>query len=207
MLHANTGVFIGKMTARFRWLDVLIPVTAVGLVATLAAPWLELQGTFQSWRIVEWHTFWRGEGAFQLQELVSGSYQVPVEFATTGMHSLVQNVWVAGGILGAWHCAAVLVLLLAGVRARLGLGIPRRRALFEITGVVMVNLIVLYALVILLALPSNVSLKVEFRTPLETHTDSLIWSNITLLPVAPVLSVLSAGAQVVVITLSKRHLR
>lgn len=195
------------MTARFGRLDLLIPSTAVGFVATFAAPWLELQGTFQSWRIVEWHTFWRGDGAFTLGDVVANNYRIPVEYATNGMQTFVHDVFWIGSALGVWHLLAWLALLLVGARWRLTSGASRRRVLVEMVGLVVVNAAVLYGLTALLTAFSQLSLKVDFRTPADLHSDSLIWSNITLLPVAPVLSVLAAGVQVVVIALNRLDMR
>ena len=177
--------------------ELLVVATAIGLIATFAAPWMELQGAFQSWRIVEWHTFWRGEGAFQLTDIVAPGYRVPVEFATTGMQATIQSLVAIGVALGAWHSIALIVLLIAGGRLRLRMGVPRSRVGLEIGALVLVNAIVLYGLMVLLALPSSLSMKVDFRTPGDIHTDSLIWSNLTILPIAPALSILAALAQVI----------
>ncbi|MBI4787508.1 MAG: hypothetical protein HY782_10730 [Chloroflexi bacterium] len=171
--------------------------TAIGLVATFAAPWMESQGTFQSWRIVEWRTFWRGDGAFQLADIVAPGYQVPVEYATTAMQSTAQNLFAIGTALGVWHGIALVILLASGARLRLRADVPRGRVAVEIALVVLVNAVALVALTVLLALPSSLSMKVDFRAPGDLHTDSLIWSNLTILPIAPVLSVLAALGQVI----------
>ena len=177
--------------------ELLIFSTAIGLVATYAAPWMELQGAFQSWRIVEWHTVWRGDGAFQLTDIVAPAYRVPVVFATTGMQATIQSLVAIGVALGAWHAIALIALLIVGARLRLRTGVPLSRVGLEIGALVLVNAIVLYGLTVLLALPSSLSMKVDFRTPGDIHTDSLIWSNLTILPIAPVLSILAALAQVI----------
>lgn len=187
------------MTPRLRLLELFAPCTAVGLVATVAAPWVELQGTFQSWRIVEWHTFWRGSTAFQLENLVSGNYDLPIEFATTGMQSLLEIVNAVGSILAIWHAVALLALLVVGARIRLGSGVPRTRVWLELASVLLFNVLVLYGLAILLAMPSSLSLKVAFRTPGELYTDALIWSNLVILPLAPIASILAVVGQLVAV--------
>jgi hypothetical protein len=55
----------------------------------------------------------------------------------------------------------------------------------------------LVAFTILLALPSSLSMKVDFRAPTDLHSDSLIWSDLTVLPVGPVLAIIAAVTQVI----------
>ncbi len=169
--------------------------TAIGLVATFAAPWVELRGTYAAWRIVEWHTFWRGESAFQLANVVAADYRVPVEFATTAMQDTLRAVFVLGGALGAWHSIALIALLIAGARMRLRTNVSRQRVALEIAAIVLVNLTALYVLAMLLALPSSLTPKVDFRSAADIHTDSLIWSGMTILPIAPAFAILSIFGQ------------
>jgi hypothetical protein len=180
-----------------RLLELLIVSTAVGFVATFAAPWLELRGTYAAWRIVEWHTFWRGEGAFQLASVVAANYHVPVEFATTAMQDALRTVFALGSALGAWFSIVLVALLAVGARMRLRSGATRRRVAAEVIANVFVNLLVLYLLATLLALPSTLTPKVDFRVSADIHTDSLIWSGVLVLPIAPALAVLSIVGQLV----------
>jgi hypothetical protein len=178
-------------------LELLIVSTAVGFVATFAAPWLELRGMYAAWRIVEWHTFWRGgfdgaQPAFQLTSVVAANYHVPVEFATTAMQDTLRAVFALGSALGAWFSIVLVALLAAGARMRLRSGATRRRVAAEVIVIVLVNLLVLYLLVALLALPSTLTPKVDFRAGADIHTDSLIWSGVSVLPIAPALSILAA---------------
>ncbi len=169
--------------------------TAIGLVATLAAPWVELRGTYAAWRIVEWHTFWRDNGAFQLADVVAADYRVPVEFATTAMQDTLRAVFALGCALGAWHSVALIALLIAGARMRLRARVPCSRVALEIAAIVIVNFAALYVLAMLLALPSSLSPKVDFRSAADIHTDSLIWSGMTILPIAPAFAILSIFGQ------------
>ncbi len=178
-------------------IDVLVVSVAVGLVASLAAPWIELNGTFQSWRLVEWHTFWRGAGSFQLGDVVAATYRVPVEFATATMQATERNLATLAAALSVWHVTAFAVLLAAGTQARLRSGVSRRRLVIDAGAVVLVALLALGGLTVLLAMPSSRTLKVDFRTPSDVHTDSLVWSGLTVLPVAPVLALGAAGVQLV----------
>ncbi|HEX7593814.1 MAG TPA: hypothetical protein VF429_06550 [Anaerolineae bacterium] len=178
-------------------LELLIVSTAVGFVATFAAPWLELRGTYAAWRIVEWHTFWRGESSFQLASVIAANYHVPVEFATAAMQDTLRAVFALGSALGAWFSIVLVALLAAGARMRLRAGTTRRRVAAEVIVIVFVNLLVLYLLATLLALPSTLTPKVDFRTSADIHTDSLIWSGISVLPIAPALAVLSIVGQLV----------
>ncbi|HEX9077060.1 MAG TPA: hypothetical protein VF932_14845, partial [Anaerolineae bacterium] len=165
-------------------------------LATFAAPWLELRGTFQSWRIVEWHTFWRGEGAFQLAQVVAPGYVVPVEFATEEMRSTVRNLSVLGTVLAGWHTFAMAVLLYADVRPRAQLG-SRWGIGVRVAILLLIVVAVLAVFTVLLALPSSLSMKVDFRAPSDLHSDSLIWSDLAVLPVGPVLAILAVVIQVV----------
>ncbi len=169
--------------------------TAIGLVATFAAPWVELRGTYAAWRIVEWHTFWRGDGAFLLSSVVASDYRVPVEFATTAMQDTLRAVFVLGGALGAWHGIALVALLIVGARMQLHARVPRSRVALEIAAIVLVNFAALYVLAMLLALPSSLTPKVDFRSAADIHTDSLIWSGMTILPIAPAFAILSIIGQ------------
>ncbi len=178
--------------------------TAVGLVATLAAPWLELRGTYAAWRIVEWHTFWRGEGSFQLASVVAANYRVPVEFVTAEMQSMLRDLFALGSALGAWHAIAFVALLIAGAQTRLRGSATRGRVAIEIAAIVCVNAAVLCLLMLLLALPASLAPKVDFRSAADIHSDSLIWSDVTLLPIAPALSILSALVHVIVLAVRVR---
>ena len=188
------------MKSKLSSVEIFILSTAAGLAATFAAPWLELRGTYAAWRIDEWHTFWRGAGAFQLSSVVAANYHVPIEFATTGMQTMLRDVFALGSALGAWHGIALIALLVVGARMRLHAGGPRRRVALEFAAIVVVNVAVLYALAVLLALPSTLAPKVDFRASGVVHSDSLIWSSITILPVAPALAVLSIVGQLVALS-------
>ncbi len=193
-------------------LELLIVSTAVGFVATFAAPWVELRGTYAAWRIVEWHTFWRGgfdgaQPAFQLASVVAANYHVPVEFATTAMQETLRAVFALGSALGAWFSIVLVALLAAGARMRLRARATRRRVAAEVIALVFVNLLVLYLLATLLALPSTLAPKVDFRAGADIHTDSLIWSGVSVLPIAPALAVLSIVGQLVALWNWKRTKR
>lgn len=176
-------------------LEVLILSTAIGIIATFAAPWVELRGTYAAWRIVEWHAFWRGEDAFQLASVVSSNYRVLIEYATTDMQALMRNLFALGGVLGTWYIVGLIALLVIGARWRLHNGANMKRTAQEILALVIANLGVLYLLSVLLALPSSLTPKIDFRTTEDIHTNSLIWSSVNVLPVAPVLSLCAAVAQ------------
>ncbi|MBI5305939.1 MAG: hypothetical protein HY868_27670 [Chloroflexi bacterium] len=184
--------------------ELAILATAIGIIATFAAPWLELRGTFSAWRIVEWHTFWRGESAFMLGDVVAANYRIPIEFATMQMQDLTRGVLIVGAILGVWHAFALVALLVAGARLRLRVGASRGRVAFEIVALLAINLIALGVLVWLLALPSSLDTKVDFRLGTEIHTDSLIWSSVTLLPVAPLLAILAVIAQIIALSKNRK---
>ncbi|MCL4393625.1 MAG: hypothetical protein M1482_02235 [Chloroflexi bacterium] len=175
-----------------RALEFFILCTALGVIATLAAPWLELRGTFAAWRLDEWNAFWRGANGFLLAGVVGGDYQVPVEFATRQMQTVVQAVVVIGGFLALWHTASLAALLVIGARARRRSGAARLRVAVEVAGIVLVYLAVLWLLVTLLALPSTLTPKVDFRGGAEVHTDSLVWSSVTVLLIAPAIAALAA---------------
>jgi hypothetical protein len=182
-------------------IETLLLAIAVGLVATFAAPWLELRGTYAAWRIVEWHTFWRGAESFQLANVVAANYRVPIEFATTDMPPMLANLFALGGALGAWHSVAFIALLVIGARMRLRAGASRARVALEIAAVVAVNAAMLYVLATLLALPSGLAPKVDFRPGADIHTDSLIWSSVTVLPVAPAFAVIAVAAQITILAM------
>lgn len=184
------------MHHKFVPLELATLATAIGILATFAAPWLELRGTFQSWRIVEWHTFWRGAGSYQLAEVVASGYVVPVEFATEEMRGTVHNLTLLGAILGGWHTLALAWLLYAGVRFR-AQGLSRWGMGVRVGVLLLIIILVLFAFTVLLALPSSLSMKVDFRAPSDLHSDSLIWSDLTVLPVAPVFAFLAVVIQVI----------
>jgi hypothetical protein len=166
----------------------IVVATAIGLVATFAVPWYELRGAFAAWRIVEWHTFWRGADAFQLASVVASDYHVPIEYATTAMQNTLHEVFVIGSALGVWHIGAAMGLLIAGTRIRRRAGISKLRVALEIGALIAVNTLALYLLAWLLASPSNITTKVDFRSAGDIHTDTLIWSSLDIFPIAPVLS-------------------
>jgi hypothetical protein len=194
------------MKSKISSVEILILSTAVGLAATFAAPWLELRGTYAAWRIDEWHTFWRGASAFQLSSVVAANYSVPIEFATTDMQAMLRDVFALGSALGAWHAIVLVALLIIGARMRLRAGGSRTRVALEFAAIIVVNIVVLYALAVLLALPSTLAPKVDFRANgTAIHSDSLIWSSITILPVAPALAIIAALVQFIVIVLRVRN--
>ncbi len=176
---------------------IFIFATAIGVLATFAAPWLELRGTYAAWRVIEWHTFWRGDGAFLLANVVSANVNVPIEFATTAMPATMREVMWLGGALGAWHGLALIGLLAVGARMRLRAGASRLRVTLEILTLVVVNVLLVFALAWLLALPSSLTPKVDFRAGADLHTNSLIWSSVTWLPLAPMLAVLAWVGQLI----------
>lgn len=183
-----------------RWIsriEFLILSTAVGIIATFAAPWYELRGTYAAWHIVEWHTFWRGENAFQLASVVAANFKVPIEYATAEMQNTLRNLFALGSVLGTWHSLVLIALIVVGARWRLKTGAAKSRVALEIAGLVIVNAIVLYGLAIVLALPSSLTPKIDFRAGSEIHTDSLIWSDLNVFPVAPVLSLIGVLGQIV----------
>lgn len=180
-----------KLSKKPSPIEFLILSTAIGLVATFAAPWLELRGTYAAWRIVEWHTFWRGADAFQLASVVAADYRVPIEFATVSMQDTLRVVFAFGSALAAWHSIVLIALLVAGARMRLRAGVSRKRVAFEIAAIVFVNIGALFLFATLLALPSSLTPKVDFRSAADIHTDSLIWSSVTILPIVPGLAVLA----------------
>ena len=167
----------------------------IGIITTFATPWVELRGTYAAWNIVEWHTFWRGQDAFQLASVVSSNFHVPIEYATSDMQATMRNLFAFGSALGAWHIVVLCTLLVIGVRWRLGNGAKVERAALEILALIAVNAIVLVLLANLLALPSSLTPKVDFRTTEDVHTNSLIWSSVNILPVAPTLSIFAVLAQ------------
>ena len=184
------------MTRKSFPIELVLLSTAIGIVATFAAPWLELRGTYAAWRIVEWHTFWRGEGAFQLASVVASDYRVSIEYATVEMQSILGACFALGSALGLWHLSALIALLVVGARMRLRAGGSRLRVALEISAIFALNAAVIYILISLLALPSSLIPKVDFRAGAEVHSDSLIWSDVTVLPVAPAFALIAAAADV-----------
>lgn len=176
--------------------EILFMSTAIGLVATLSAPWAELRGTFESWRLVEWHTFWRGDFAFLLSDVVAPNYHVPVEFATADTAGVLRVLALLGSLLAVWYVAAFVLLLALGARRRLRSGVPLWRVGLEMAALFLVNFLVLFFLAQLLALPSSRTLKVDFRTPGDVHTDSLIWSSVSVLPLSPLVALVASAAGV-----------
>ncbi len=185
------------MTHKVFPLECLLPSTAIGIIATIAAPWMELRGTYAAWRIVEWHAFWRGDRAFLLGDVVATNYQLPIEYATVAMQNTLRDLFALGSILGVWHVVVLIALLVAGARLRLRAGASRTRVALEIIALIAVNAIVLALLTMLLALPSSLTQKVDFRTSVDIHTDSLIWSSINVLLLAPALSVIAVVGQLI----------
>ena len=179
------------MTRKSFPIELLILSTAIGLAATFAAPWLELRGTYAAWRIVEWHTFWRGDSAFQLSNVVASNYRVTVEYATGEMQFILRACFALGSALGLWHAGVLIALLAIGGRMRLRAGGSWVRVVLEIAAIVVLNAAVIYLLALLLALPSSLTPKVDFRAGAEIHSDSLIWSNVTVLPVAPAFALIA----------------
>ncbi len=186
---------------KLRAIDLLILSTAIGLIATFAAPWVELRGTFAAWRIVEWHTFWRGANAFMLGDVVASNYQMLIEFGTAAMQATLRDVFTLGSALAVWHSVAFIALLIAFARVRVG--VSRSRVARDIAAIVIVSALALGLLAFLLALPSSIATKVDFRTPADIHTDSLVWSSVDILPVAPMLSLIAAVIQACVFLRSK----
>ncbi|HEX7587069.1 MAG TPA: hypothetical protein VF478_02030 [Anaerolineae bacterium] len=172
-------------------IEFLLLSTAIGIAATFAAPWLELRGTYAAWRIVEWHTFWRGESAFQLASVVASNYHVSVEYATGEMQLILRACFALGSALGLWHAGVLIALLVIGARMRLRAGASWPRVALEFAAIVVLNAAVIYLLALLLALPSSLTPKVDFRAGAEIHSDSLIWSDVTVLPVAPAFALIA----------------
>ena len=172
-------------------IEFLLLSTAIGIAATFAAPWLELRGTYAAWRIVEWHTFWRGESAFQLASVVASNYHVSVEYATGEMQLILRACFALGSALGLWHAGVLIALLVIGARMRLRAGASWPRVALEFAASVVLNAAVIYLLALLLALPSSLTPKVDFRAGAEIHSDSLIWSDVTVLPVAPAFALIA----------------
>lgn len=176
-------------------IELLIVATAIGIISVFSAPWLEMRGTFSAWRIVEWHTFWRGESAFMLGDVVATNYRVTVEFATAQMQTLLNTTWLVGAILATWHTLVLIGLLIIGTRMRLRAGASHKRVALELIVLLAINLVVLSALTWLLALPSSLDNKVDFRLSGDLHTDSLIWSSVNVLPIAPLFSIIAVVGQ------------
>ena len=184
-------------------LELFSLATAIGLVATFAAPWVELRGTFAAWRIVEWHTFWRGDSAFLLAQVVAANFYIPIEYATLEMATTSRALAWLGGALGVWHAGALGALLVIGATARRRAGASRARVTLEIAALSIGNLALLLALAWLLALPSSLAPKVDFRPGAEIHTDSLIWSGLTILPIAPALALIAVAAQIITLRIGR----
>ena len=122
-------------------------------------------------------------------------YRVPVEYATVALQNILRDLFVVGGVLGAWHVVAAVAILVAGARARLNAGISPARVALEIVALVVVNVIALGLLAWLLALPSSITPKIDFRASADVHTDTLVWSNLNPFPVAPLLSFIAVVIQ------------
>lgn len=173
--------------------------TGIGLVATFAAPWMELRGTFAAWRITEWNAFWRGANAFLLSDVVAGDYRIPMEFATTSMQNTISALFLLGIVLGVWHTVLFVALVLDGARWRWRAGSPVWRLGIKVVLILLASALALYFLAYLFALPSSLSPKVDFRAQGDVHADSLIWSSLNVFPVAPLLALVAAIAQLVVL--------
>lgn len=50
---------------------------------------------------LRWHTFWRGDSAFQLASVVAEN-KVPIEYTTVEMQNTLRNLLAFGSVLGAW---------------------------------------------------------------------------------------------------------
>ncbi len=157
---------------------------------------MELRGTYAAWRITEWHTFWRGASAFLLSEVVAASYQVPVEFATTAMQDTVSRLFILGAVLGTWYAVVYVALVLMGLRSRWRQPLGKRRVVVQVAILLGASVLLIYLCAVLLALPSSLSPKVDFRAEGDIHVDSLVWSGLTVFPVAPLLSGLALLVQV-----------
>jgi hypothetical protein len=183
-----------QLKFRFYPIEIILFSTAIGIAATFAAPWLELRGTYAAWRIVEWHTFWRGEGGFQLASVVASDYPVTIEYATDEMRAALGACFALGSALGVWNAGVFSALVVMGARMRLRAGVSWLRVALEIGVILAVNGAVLYILTLVLAFPSSLAPKVDFRADAQVHSDSLIWSSVSLLPVAPASAVIAAVA-------------
>ncbi len=186
-----------RLTIKSTRTELVLLSTAIGLVATYAAPWMELRGTFAAWRITEWHAFWRGSTAFLLSDEVARDYSVPVEFATTATQNTVSALVLLGVVLGAWHTIVFMALVLNGARRRWRAGSPAWRVGIQVALILLVSAVALYSLAYLFALPSTLSLKVDFRSQGDVHANSLIWSTLNVFPGAPLMAVLAAFVQLV----------
>jgi hypothetical protein len=173
---------------KFRSSDLLILSTAIGLIATWSAPWFELRGAFAAWRVVEWHTFWRGDHAFMLGDVVAANYRVPIEYATVALQNDLRAFTLIGSALALWHSAVFGAMAFAFRRAL------RAR---ELIAIIFGAVIVLALLTFLLALPSSLDVKVDFRSASDAHTDTLIWSHIQILPIAPTCAIIAIVGQLI----------
>ncbi len=186
-LHTTHAATIRALN-RLNQKELLLLSTAIGLVSTFAAPWTELRGAFSAWRIAEWHTFWRGASSFLLTDVVATSYAVPVEFATAAMRDSLGNLFLLGAALGTWHAVVFVALIFAGARTRIRGGASVWRVAILVALLFFASVLALYILSRLFALPSSLSLKVDFRSQADIHTDSLIWSTLNIFPAAPALA-------------------
>jgi hypothetical protein len=55
-------------------------------------------------------------------------------------------------------------------------------------------------LAIALASPSSLTPKIDFRAGAEIHTDSLIWSDLNIFPVAPALAIVGVLGQLIALS-------
>jgi hypothetical protein len=110
---------------------------------------------------------------------------------------MVRNIRIASSVLGAWRAIVTIGLLAGGVRWRARTGVLLCRVILEFSYLLLITAIVLYSIMALGDLASSLSPKVDFRTAAEIHSDSLIWLSVTLLPIAPGLSVLAVVGQLI----------
>ena len=108
------------------------------------------------------------------------------------MHSMLSVGFALGSALGLWHAGVLIVLVALGARMRLRSGESRLRVAVEIAAITGVNAAIICILTVLLAMPSSLTPKVDFRAGAEIHSNSLIWSSTSLLPVAPVFAMIAA---------------
>ncbi len=185
--------------------DLLILSTAIGLIGSIAAPWLEFRGVFQSWRIDEWHTFWRGDSSFLLGDVVAPEYPVPVEYAQPRLSELVLAGRLAGAPVALWNLGAAVVLAYAWIRPRRLNRMTISAALLKLSAFAFILIIFLLILTWALTSPSNLSLKVDFRTPEDLHSTTLVWSDVAALPVGPCLASAASLCQIALLFDWFRH--
>lgn len=183
--------------------EILLVVTVIGLIATFAVPWVELRGAYAAWRVTEWHAVWRSNSSFQLAEIVAPNYPVPIEFATEDMRRELDYLIGLGRVLGASHGLVLTGLLIAIVRQSRKRGASYRRVAIQLSALVAANLVALALLSVLLGLPSSISTNVDFRTP-EVHTDTLVWTGLTLLPIGPIISSIAVVVEAVLLLRAAR---